>query len=100
MRRRMLECPRCESRFPLHRDDEGRRRVRCPDCDALVENPEFDDEDEPRRTRRAPKKSSGNKGLVIGLVVGAVVLLFCCGGPVALWQWASSPTTFPEQTED
>lgn len=75
-------CPSCRAGFKV-RDELAGRKVKCPDCGAVVGVPAGDVE-VPR-----PRKSGGNKMLWIGLGIGCSVLFLAvlgCGG-VALLLW-------------
>jgi dienelactone hydrolase/DNA-directed RNA polymerase subunit RPC12/RpoP len=91
MPRRTLRCNDCGCRFDLDREDEGRRRVRCPECGAAV----------PVRSGRSrPGGGSGMKWVVLILLGVGVLGLLCCGGLIGLGWHAMKPTEFPEQTQD
>src|SRR5262245_2865209 len=83
-----IRCHECECRFELDREDLGRRRVRCPECGAMV------------RVPAAGSGRSGSKWIVLALVVVGVLGLGCCGGVAGLFWYAIKPTSFPEQTQD
>lgn len=91
MPRRMLRCDDCGCRFDLDREDEGRRRVRCPECGAAV----------PVRFRRS--RSGGGSALMwILIILGIVGVLGvgCCAGLFWLGWSTIKPTEYPEQTQD
>jgi dipeptidyl aminopeptidase/acylaminoacyl peptidase len=85
-----IQCDDCGCRFELDPDDVGLRRVRCPECGAMV------------RVRAARGKSggSGKKWVVVIVLVVALLGLGCCGGLAGLVWYAIRPTSFPEQTKD
>jgi hypothetical protein len=84
-----FSCPSCEHRLKV-RDELAGRKVKCPSCgggvvvpadegdEAAVARPsrearEADEDERPRKKKK--KKKTSNKGLVIGLAVGGVVLV-------------------------
>ncbi|MGH7171676.1 MAG: outer membrane protein assembly factor BamE domain-containing protein [Gemmataceae bacterium] len=87
-------CPHCSQSYSLAETQIG-KKVRCKSCSEafVVAGPaapsrsrDDDERDEPRRPR--PKKKGGMPtGLVVGLGIGAFVLLLGClgGGGVLLW---------------
>lgn len=91
---RSVRCPDCRRSFPLADEDADRRRVPCPDCGELVLVPRSDD-DRPR-----PRRRSGRRWLVGGLVAAGVLGVGCCGGLMLFGWFAVRPTSFPEQTQD
>lgn len=88
---RSLRCPECDARFTPDPEDAGRRRVRCPDCGAMVPNVDGGG--------RRPRKSGGSGLLVVFGILG-LVALGCCGGIGGLFWWAVGPTSFPEPASD
>ena len=86
-----LRCNDCGCRFPLDREDRDARRVRCPECGAMVST---------RSVAGAAKPASSTKWVL--LAVGLVLLLGvgCCGGIGGLVWYSIRPTPFPEQTQD
>ncbi|HJZ91548.1 MAG TPA: alpha/beta fold hydrolase [Gemmataceae bacterium] len=85
-----LQCDDCGCRFDPDPEDAGARRVRCPECGAMVRV-------------RAPRGKPGGSGKkwVIAIVLIVVLLgLGCCGGLAGLVWYAIRPTSFPEQTAD
>lgn len=87
---RTLRCPECDARFAPDPDDEDRRRIRCPDCGAMV----------PNRDASGRPRKGGSKGLFIVLGIAGLAGLGCCGGIGGLFWWAFGPTSFPEPTQD
>ncbi|MBO0699578.1 MAG: alpha/beta fold hydrolase, partial [Zavarzinella sp.] len=91
MPRRTLRCTDCGCRFDLDREDEGRRRVRCPECGAAVP------------VRSGGSRSGGSSALMwILIILGIVGVLGvgCCAGLFWLGWSTIKPTEYPEQTQD
>jgi len=97
MRPRMLHCRECDARFELDPDDADARRVRCPQCGAMVpvrspgSHRDYDDR---------PRRGSATKWIILIAVLVAILGLGCCGGIIGLGWMAIRPTSFPEQTQD
>jgi dienelactone hydrolase len=94
---RTLRCRECDARFDLDPEDAGLRRVRCPQCGAMV--PVRSGGDFRSRASRPPR-SSAAKWIILAVVLVAVLGLGCCGGVIGLVWWSMKPTSFPEQTQD
>ena len=93
---RKILCRECDCRFDLEPEDEGLRKVRCPQCGAMVPVRQA----VARSGHGAPRRSSGAKWLVILLVVGGVLGFGCCAGVIGLFWMSLQPHNFPEQTQD
>ena len=97
-----IKCPKCEKAFAVPDDDEDEvvdaepvapiRKAKAPP----PPDDDYDDEEEeecpvarrPKSKGKKAKKSGGN-GLLIGLGVGAFLLLFAGGGAAAFFLWPS-----------
>ena len=93
---RKIHCRECDCRFDLEPEDAGLRKVRCPQCGAMVPVRPVTARQDYGTTRR----SSGPRWLVILVVLGGVLGLGCCGGVIGLIWWSLQPYNFPEQTHD
>src|SRR5437773_1081885 len=88
-----IRCRSCNESIALTSQMENVEDMRCPSCGAHVSV----------RGGGASrgKRSGGGLKIIVGMLVGAGLLVACCGGViVAGWSWLVSPTSFPEQTED
>jgi dienelactone hydrolase len=94
-------CPECARRFRV--PSSSATSLRCPFCEAPVDADDAERDEEiassPRRAR-PPRRSNAKTFLFVGLGCGGLLILLCAGGiGTAIW-WFTSPTSFPEQTED
>ena len=65
-----LRCTDCGCRFPLDREDRDARRVRCPECGAMVRV----------RSAAAAKPASSTKWILLAVLLVLLIGAGCCGG--------------------